>query len=296
MEDAIEPSTSKGDSSGRNDIKSRIRSKTNNVAEKIKEKKLKAFQSQPQESSTRPRRSSKSNSISSSVTTESGLGEKRKRKRQKNKDKVNEIPATEILLDAESELIITLLSLRPSKREDFLLRKAENKGLIFFNKATKTYKLNEQFLASGPGNNLQEEKNASSLKPKQLELGKTWKFESWVNSVILERIPVKEHKKFNFLFDVRDKKLPPQELYINQPEFVNRLEKHAQYCVKENLGEIIEGELRISNVNYYHAFVTRNEPGKKDAMVCSKVARKFALHGDIVRCFVRNQGKIIISL
>lgn len=121
----------------------------------------------------------------------------------------------------------------------------------------------------------------------------TLKFESWVNEVILEGIAKKDHNKFNFLFENRDKKLPPNELYINQPEFVNRLEKHAQYCVKENLGEIIEGELRISNVNYYHAFVTRNEPnGKKDAMVCSKVARKFALHGDIVRCFVRNSGEL----
>ncbi|KAL5278684.1 DIS3L2 family protein [Megaselia abdita] len=278
-------------------IKSRIRSKTIKISEKIKERKNEFRQ--PLEPSSIRRRNSKSNSISSSLTSDPiDKQDKRKRKRQRNKVKSESdviasnqqfAAANSAKFDDESELIITLLSLKPSKREEFLLRRAEDKKLIFYNKATKTYKLNEKLLASGSGcvSSSQVEVKA---KPKHLELGKTLRFESWVNSVILEGVPPKDHKKYNFLFEARDKKLPSQELYINQPDFVNRLEKHAQYCVKEKLGEIIEGELRISNVNYYHAFVTRTIPnGKKDAMVCSKVARKFALHGDIVRCFVRNQ-------
>lgn len=301
MEDAKEPT---GDKNGKDDLKSRIRSKTSTISEKIQRRIIQKQQSsstrhvpptvRPESSSTK----SRTNSISSNVTaSDEQPEEKRKRKRQRarNKDKHDSQSTGQLLssvkLDAESELIITLLSLRPAKREEVLLRKAEERDLIVFNKATKTYTLNDKLLGSASGST-SSSSGAKKEKPKQLELSKSLKFESWVNCVILEGIDSKDHWKYNFPFQNRDYKLPPTELYINQPEFVSKLGKHAEYCVKENLGEIIEGEIRISNCNYYHAFVTRNEPnGKKDAMISSKVARKFALNGDIVKCFVRNQGK-----
>lgn len=303
MEDSQEPSTSKGDKPSIEDIKSRIRLKTAKIHEKLREKKNIAIRTNQQNHVSQgnitrniekpERRNSRSSTISasSSSKTQSLESEKTKRKRQRNRAKKDDRQQSEreepsMKLDPESELIVQLLSLKPAKREDFLLRRAENKGLIIFNKATKSYKLNEKLIPCGANSTQQDEKKPKS---RNLELSKTLKFESYVNEVILEGIPEKEHKKYNFLFENRDKKLPHNEMYINQPDFVQRLQKHAEYCAKENLGEIIEGELRISNVNYYHAFVTRNESnGKKDAMVCSKVARKFALHGDIVRCFVRN--------
>lgn len=292
MEDAAKESS--GDKHGKDDLKSRIRSKTSTISEKIQRRIVQKKQSCIGPESSSKSNKSRTNSISSNVTASDELAEeKRKRRRRtKNKDRNDsESLFSSVQLDSESDLIITLLSLRPAKREEVLLRKAEEKNLIVFNKVTKTYTLNEKLLGSASGSNSIGEKKE---KPRQLEISKSLKFESCVNCVLLEGIDSKDHWKYNFPFQSRDQKLPATELYINQPEFVSKLQKHAEYCVKENLGEIVEGEIRISNCNYYHAFVTRNEPdGKKDAMISSKVARKFALNGDIVKCFVRNQGKTL---
>lgn len=186
MEDAKDqPSTSAGTTS-KDEIRSRIKTKTSNISAKIAEKKsqLKVKDQSPQSESaaTRPkprRNSSKSNSISSNVTNES-LEKKRKRVRNRGnrgggndaaKQKPDEVPSNSpINLDGESELIITLLSLKPAKREDFLLRKAEAKGLIFFNKATKSYKLNEHLLTvEVAGGSPSDASKESKRKAKSLE-------------------------------------------------------------------------------------------------------------------------------
>lgn len=253
----------------------------------------------PEKSSSADTQQSSSNSISSNVAndesktaTNSSVLPKNKRNRKRNKkpeaqQELNTKPSIEepspaSKLDAESELIVKLLSMHYTKREDFLLKRAEEKKLVFYDKSKRKHSFEEQVLGMA-------EKNQH---PRKLNTKQILSFEDKVNAILLEGISEEHIKKFEFFFDHQKRDPKSREMYINETVFISSLEKHAEFCAKQNLGEIIEGEIRISNCNNHHAFITSLVPnGKRDAMITSKLARKFALHGDIVKCFVRYQGK-----
>ncbi|XP_055387161.1 DIS3-like exonuclease 2 isoform X2 [Condylostylus longicornis] len=129
-----------------------------------------------------------------------------------------------------------------------------------------------------------EKKVRLDSESKRIGEKKSKVFEDYVNEIVGDYLS--EDKKEEFLFPKRPKSQRTKN-YFNSKNFETELEKYAQKLVEANLGVIVESDIRINGKNNEQAFV-KNVSGKKDAFIGSLVGRKYALHGDIVKIFVRN--------
>lgn len=217
-----------------------------------------------------------------------------------------------LCINAETLLILDLLLLPVKDHTDFLIKIAKTRKILVQSPDENDYQLNPQILRLRPllmlGEQCREFNDSQRMRIETLaktcvgqrsdrirlssesrrfnDERRSKIFEDYVNALIYEELP--EDRKEEFLFPALTKRQRTKN-YFCRPEFEENLEIFAQKCVAANLGRIVESDIRINAKNNDQAFI-KNGDNERDAFLCSQLARKYALHGDIVRVFVRSNS------
>jgi hypothetical protein len=222
-----------------------------------------------------------------------------------------ELPVAD--LNPVNQLILTLLSLNGNDRDEYLKKTAKERGILI-NQTTGTNKqliVNPNYTKAqhelrqksirhlyGPGaivkkNSMPVIKDNPHIRPfiqaptnisTMQSSKKTKSFEDEVTRLLHGGVKDLDPKAIKSELKLTNPSKAEKNAFT-LAENINELEAFVERLVKNKVGYIIEGEIRINAKNNYQAFVS-DTTSDIDCCITSILKRKCAMEGDLVQVFV----------
>ncbi|GAB0098623.1 DIS3-like exonuclease 2 [Sergentomyia squamirostris] len=205
------------------------------------------------------------------------------------------------LLTAENIVILQLLSMTPDERQEYLLEVGFQRNLLVISGQGERAKLemNPTIYNALKKNRQNRENNINFYKIRDMLSDRKHSQSRRERTVHKKDHESRRQEKKKG--KLKAKKLPAdfsdiEQNYLNLMEankqkntqdasITQQLMTFAADLIEKKRATLMEGEIRVSTVNFLNAFIA-NPTGGKDIMLRSFLLRRHAMPGDIVRCLV----------